>query len=115
MCMSDMRFIMIGLVAITIGFIVLGVFGAQFTEITVQTKEFTVCYKYPEDQPPIKVECEAYLQEKNLLFVAVIVIIAGGIIALLKGVKGRWDQNIKPEEMLGPGNNNNDDDSEDKS
>ena len=55
-----MRFIMIGLVAITIGFIVLGVFGAQFTEITVQTKEFSECYKYPEDQPPIKIECETY-------------------------------------------------------
>ena len=113
--MSDMRFIMIGLVAITIGFIVLGVFGAQFTEITVQTKEFSECYKYPEDQPPIKIECDVYLQEKNMLFVAVIVIIAAGIIALLKGVKGRWDQNIKPEEMLGPGNHNNDDDSEDES
>jgi len=113
--MSDMRFIMIGLVAITIGFIVLGVFGAQFTEITVQTKEFSECYKYPEGQAPIKIECNTYLQEKNMLFVGVIVIIAGGIIALLKGVKGRWDQNIKPEEMLGPGNHNNDDDSEDKS
>ena len=75
MCMSDMRFIMIGLVAITIGFIVLGVFGAQFTEITVQTKEFSECYKYPEDQPPIKIECDAYLQEKNMLFVVVLSLI----------------------------------------
>ena len=31
-----------------------------------------------------------------------------------QGVKGRWDQNVKPEEMLGPGNHN-DDDPEDKS
>ena len=44
----------------------------------------------------------------------VIVIISGGIIALLKGVRGKWDQNVKPEEMLGPGHHN-DDDSEDKS
>ena len=109
-----MRFLMIGLVAITIGFIVLGVFGALFTEITVQTKEYSECYKYPEDQPPIKIECETYLQEKNVLFVLVVLIISGGVIALLKGVKGRWDQNVKPEEMLGPGNHN-DDDSEDKS
>jgi hypothetical protein len=46
--------------------------------------------------------------------VVVIVIISGGIIALLKGVKGKWDQDVKPEEMLGPGHHN-DDDSEDKS
>ena len=49
-----------------------------------------------------------------MLFVIVVLIISGGVIALLKGVKGRWDQNVKPEEMLGPGNHN-DDDSEDKS
>jgi hypothetical protein len=103
------------LVAITIGFIVLGVFGAQFTEITVQTKEFSECYKYPEDEPPIKIECDAYLQEKNMLFVIVIGIIFGGIIALLKGVRGGWDQDVKSEEMVGPGGHNNDDDSQDKS
>jgi hypothetical protein len=113
--MSDMRFIMIGLVAITIGFIVLGVFGAQFIEITVQTKEFSECYKYSETGPPIKIDCDTYLQEKNILFVAVIVIIGGGIVALLKGVKGRWDQDVKSEEMVGPGGHNNDDDSQDKS
>ena len=65
MNMSDMRFIMIGLVTVTIGFIVLGVFGAQFTEITVQTKEFSECYEYPENQPPIRIECDEYLQNKN--------------------------------------------------
>ena len=43
MCMSDMRFIMIGLIAITIGFIVLGVYGAQITEITEHTKEISQC------------------------------------------------------------------------
>ena len=85
--MSDMRFILIGLITVTIGFIVLGVFGAQFTEITVQTKEFSECYKYPEDQPPVRIECDQYLQEKNLLFLLVILIISGGIVALINGIK----------------------------
>ena len=31
--MSDTRFVMIGIVVITIGFIILGVLGSQFTEI----------------------------------------------------------------------------------
>ena len=110
-----MRFIMIGLVAITIGFIVLGVLGAQFTEITVQTKEFSECYKYPEDQPPVKIECDAQLQDRNILFAIVVGIISVGVIALLKGVKGRWDQDVKPEEMVGPGCDNTDDDSQDNS
>jgi len=113
--MSDIRFIMIGIVVITIGFIILGVLGSQFTDITIQTKEFSECYKYPEDQPPIKIDCNEHIQEKNILFAIVIAIISAGIIALLKGVKGRWDQDVKPEEMVGPGGDNNDDDSKDES
>jgi len=115
MYMSDIRFIMIGIVVITIGFIILGVLGSQFTDITIQTKEFSECYKYPEDQPPIKIDCNEHIQEKNILFAIVIAIISAGIIALLKGVKGRWDQDVKPEEMVGPGGDNNDDDSKDES
>jgi len=115
MCMSDTRFIMIGIVVITVGFIILGVFGSQFTEITIQTKEFSECYEYPEDQPPVKIECDAHLQDKNILFAIVIGIISAGVIALLKGIKGRWDQDVKPEEMVGPGGDNNGDDSKDES
>ncbi len=112
--MSDMRFILIGLITVTIGFIVLGVFGAQFTEITVQTKEFSECYKYPEDQPPVRIECDQYLQEKNLLFLLVILIISGGIIGLIKGIKGKWDQDVKPDEMVGPGGDQDNDDADNK-
>ena len=35
-------------------------------------------------------------------------IIGSGIGALIKGVKGTWDQDVKPEEMLGPGGDKND-------
>ena len=112
--MSDMRFILIGLITVTIGFIVLGVFGAQFTEITVQTKEFSECYKYPEDQPAVRIECDEYLQEKNLLFLLVILIISGGIIGLIKGIKGKWDQDVKPDEMVGPGGDKDNDDADNK-
>ncbi len=115
MCMSDIRFIMIGVVVITIGFIILGVLGSQFTDITIQTKEFSECYKYPEDQPPIKIDCDEHMQDKNILFAIVIGMISAGIIALLKGVKGKWDQDVKPEEMVGPGGDNNDDDSKNES
>ena len=111
--MSDTRFVMIGIVVITIGFIILGVLGSQFTEITVQTKEFTECFKYQEEQPPIKIDCDKYLQDKNILFGLVIGILVGGGLALLKGIKGKWDQDVKPEEMMGPGGKSKDDDSKD--
>ena len=50
-----------------------------------------------------------------MLFGIIIGIISGGVIALIKGVKGKWDQDIKSEEMVGPGGHNNDDDSQDNS
>jgi hypothetical protein len=33
-------------------------------------------------------------------------LIGAGIIALIKGVRGKWDQDVKPEDMLGPGGKN---------
>ena len=106
--MSDIRFIMIGVVVITIGFIFLGVIGSEYTEITVQTNEFSTCYEYPDDQLPVEIDCNEVLQDKTLVFAGVAVIISAGVLALIKGVKGTWDQDVKPEEMLGPGGNNND-------
>ena len=37
------------------------------------------------------------------MFVGVIGILAAGGIALIKGFRGTWDNDVKPEEMLGPG------------
>ena len=101
--MSDIRFIMIGVVVITIGFIFLGIIGSEYTEITVQTNEFSICYEYPDDQLPVEIDCDEVLQDKTLVFVGVVIIISLGVLALIKGVKGTWDQDVKPEEMLGPG------------
>jgi len=114
--MSDIRFIMIGVVVITIGFIFLGVIGSEYTGITVQTNEFSTCYEYPDDQLPVEIDCDVVLQDKTLVFTVVAIIISAGVLALIKGVKGTWDQDVKPEEMLGPGGDskdpkNNDDES----
>ena len=106
--MSDIRFIMIGVVVITIGFIILGVYGTQFTEITVQTSEFTDCFEYPEDTPPIRISCDEKIQSKNMFFALVIGFLIAGGLSLLKGIIGKWDQDVKPEEMLGPGNDKKD-------
>ena len=70
--MSDIRFIMIGVVVITVGFIILGVYGTQFTEITIQTNEFKDCFEYPEDMPPIRISCDEKIQSKNMFFALVI-------------------------------------------
>ena len=101
--MSDIRFVMIGVVVLSVGFIVMAVFGSQYQDITVQTKEFSECYDYADENIAVKVDCDKQLQSRNLMFVVVIGILAVGGIALVKGIRGTWDNDVKPEEMLGPG------------
>jgi len=38
-----------------------------------------------------------------MFFALVIALIGSGIVSLIKGVRGKWDQDVKPEDMLGPG------------
>ena len=107
--MSDIRFVMIGVVVLSVGFIVMAVFGGQYQDITVQTKEFSECYDYTDENVAVKVDCDEQLQSKNLMFVAVIGILVAGGILLVKGIRGTWDNDVKPEEMLGPGGDKKDD------
>ena len=100
--MSDIRFIIIGVGLIFAGIIVLSVFGSEFDEITLQA-EFVDCYEYHEDTPPTRINCETAFYDKMIFFSFVILLIACGIVAMVKGVRGTWDQNVKPEDMVGPG------------
>ena len=101
--MSDIRFIMIGVGVLSVGFIVMAVFGTQYQDITVQTNEFAECYDYADENVAVKVDCDEQLLSRNLMFAIVIGILAAGGIALVKGIRGTWDNDVKPEEMLGPG------------
>jgi len=101
--MSDIRFIMIGVAALSIGFIVMALFGTQYQDITIQTKEFSECYDFTDENLPVKIDCDKELQERNFIFAIVIGILIGGGVALFKGIRGTWDNDVKPEEMLGPG------------
>jgi hypothetical protein len=100
---------MIGVVVLSVGFIVMAVFGSQYQDITVQTKEFSECYDYTDENVAVKIDCDEQLQSRNLMFVAVIGILVAGGILLVKGIRGTWDNDVKPEEMLGPGGDKKDD------
>ena len=49
------------------------------------------------------------------MFAGVIGILAVGGLALLKGIRGTWDNDVKPEEMLGPGGDKKSSDDDKKS
>tara|TARA_Y100001949_G_scaffold137640_1_gene119350 strand:- start:128 stop:484 length:357 start_codon:yes stop_codon:yes gene_type:complete len=99
--MSDTRFIILGVGLIFAGIIFLSVFGDQSAEITLQ-EEFTQCFEYYDDAPPTEIDCDIAFQNKLIIFAIVVLLIICGIALLVKGVKGRWDQDVKPEDMVGP-------------
>ena len=101
--LSDIRFVMIGVGVLSVGFIVMALFGTQYQDITIQTKEFSECYDYTDENLAVKVDCEEQLQDRNLMFAVVIGILIAGGLALVKGIRGKWDNEVKPEEMVGPG------------
>ncbi|HXV38282.1 MAG TPA: hypothetical protein VD699_01725 [Nitrosopumilaceae archaeon] len=99
--MSDTRFIMLGIVLVFAGFLVLGIFGRPFLEFTVQVNEFGNCVDYTETGA-VSVDCSVIMQDKMVFFGVVMGLISSGIVALVKGYRGQWDQDVKSDEMLGP-------------
>ena len=106
--MSDMRFIMIGIGLVFAGFVVLGGFGHNYQAATFESDEFGTCYEYSEDAPPVEINCSFRIFDQTVFFGLVMGLIIAGIISLVKGVRGDWDSKVKPEDVVGPGNNQND-------
>ncbi len=104
--MSDIRFIIIGILLIFSGFLVLSIFGENYSASSIETSEFENCFEFSEDSEPIPIDCSVKIFEKNAFFGLVIALIAGGILALVKGVRGDWDSKVKPEDMVGPSRDN---------
>jgi hypothetical protein len=104
---SDIRFTMLGIALIFAGFLILGIFGGQYMEASIQAEEFGDCFDYDEDVQPTPIDCNVVLQDKLSLTAVIVALIGGGIVSLIKGVRGKWDQDVKPQDMVGPGNPNN--------
>lgn len=107
--MSDMRFIIIGVGLIFVGFIVLGGFGHDYQAATVESNEFATCYQYSDDKDPVEINCSYKIFDQTLFFALVIGFVGAGVISLVKGVKGDWDNKVKPEDMAGPSKRENED------
>ena len=112
--MSDMRFTIIGIVLVFAGFIVLGVFGQNFQIANIEADEFGTCYEYFDDRPPEEINCSFKQFDQTIFFALIIGLIGAGIIALIKGVRGDWDNKVKPEDMVGPGRQQENNDDSDK-
>lgn len=101
--MSDIRFIMAGVALVFAGFLVLGVFGDSYRDANIQNAEFDDCIEYTDDGPPVETDCAAAAQGSVAFFGLVLALLGAGVFALVKGYRGRWDNEAKPEDMVGPG------------
>jgi len=107
--MSDIRFVMIGVAVIFAGFVILGSFGQNFQRSNIQANEFGDCFEYYDDKDPVQVDCSTKVFDQSIFFVLVISLIISGIVLLIKGLRGDWDNKVKPEDMVGPNKNNHTD------
>ena len=105
--MSDMRFTIIGIALIFVGFIILIVFGHNYQAATLESNEFGTCYEYSNDKEPIEIDCSLKILDQALFFALIIGFVGAGIIALVKGAKGNWDNKVKTADMVGPGRREN--------
>ena len=92
---------MLGIVLVFAGFLVLGILGKPFLEFTVQANEFGNCIDYTESGA-VSTDCSVIMQDKLIFFAVVVALIGSGILSLIKGYRGRWDQDVKSDEMVGP-------------
>ena len=99
--MSDIRLIIIGSVIIFVGFYVADMGGSQYNQIAIQATQFDDCYDYSTGTA-VHVNC-VQAEHDALLYVALAVFLIGvGAYLIFRGIKGRWDQNVKNDEMVGP-------------
>lgn len=69
--------------------------------------EFENCYEYSDDKEPVPINCSYKAFDQTVFFAIVSALIGAGVIALIKGVKGKWDNEVNPEDMVGPGGDKN--------
>ncbi len=56
-----------------------------------------------KDKPPSKINCSFKIMDQTVFFALILSFVISGIISLIKGTRGDWDNKVKPEDMLGPG------------
>ncbi len=101
--MSDVRLIMAGAVIMFAGFMVGGMTNSTYSQFAVQQENFDQCFDYSSGVA-VHVKCAEKSQEYLLDLGLSFVLLGIGGVVIFKGIRGKWDHDVKDSEMLGPKN-----------
>lgn len=94
---------MLGSAIIFAGFLVGGITGSQYSQFSIQADQFDDCFDYSSGTA-VKVKCVEANQD-GLFYMAISFGLLGiGGFILVKGIRGKWDESVKSDEMVGPKN-----------
>lgn len=101
--MSDIRLIMVGAVIMFAGFMVGGITNSGYAQFAIQKENFNECFDYSTGVA-VHVKCSDKLND-HLLFLGLSFGLLGiGGVVIFKGIRGKWDHDVKDSEMVGPKN-----------
>ena len=101
--MSDIRLILVGAVIMFAGFMVGGMANSFYAPFTVQQQNFDDCFDYSTGVA-VHVKCSEKSMDRMLfLGLSLGLLVIGGVV-IFKGIRGKWDHDVKDSEMLGPKN-----------
>lgn len=101
--MSDIRLIMGGAAIIFAGFILGDMANSNYAQFAVQQQNFDECYDYSTGVA-VHVKCAEKSQDYLLYIVLSLGLLGTGGVVIFKGIRGRWDHDVKDNEMVGPKN-----------
>ena len=101
--MSDIRLIMVGATIMFVGFMVGGMAHSTYSQFAVQQKNFDDCFDYSSGTE-VHVKCSDKILDYALYITLSIGLLGIGGFVIFKGIKGKWDHDVKDSEMLGPKN-----------
>lgn len=101
--MSDIRLIMIGAVIVFAGFVVGGITSSGYAQFAIQQENFDECFDYSSGVA-VHVKCSDKSYDHMLYLILSFGLLGTGGIVIFKGIRGKWDNDVKDNEMLGPKN-----------
>ena len=99
--MSDIRLIITGAIIMFVGFALGGTVNAIYSQFTIQQENFDQCFDYSSGVA-IHVKCSEKSQDYLLYLGLSFGLLGTGGVIVLKGIRGKWDNNVKDDEMVGP-------------